>query len=231
MTERPSADADLRTWLRAPDDQWRTLLQQPALAIERRIWPLVSDLLVDDEPRLRKRALDFIMVWQQDRALPRLVEVATQHRTLFADQEVDGTRLRERLQHALANQCPPGSPVAVTLWTLVDDQLPSEAAAAPLAIANPPRAAALAARFPHATWHQAAVGAVALYRRDDLLDFLTRLASTQARETREALVTEADHMIERDDHKLRPLVIRYRLPIPRRPAPTLRDLRHAVSRL
>src|SRR4051812_15543272 len=66
-------------------------------------WPLVSQLLQDEDPIVRARALEFVMNWRDDRTRDRLFEIARMHKDLFADQLVDGVRLRERLQHAIAN--------------------------------------------------------------------------------------------------------------------------------
>jgi hypothetical protein len=226
----PTGEAALEAWLRdQAADPWDFLVAEPTPVIERRVWPLASRLLIDGEARIRLRALEFFMRWTTgaDRTLPRLADIAARHSALFADQLVDGFRLRERLQHVIADGCRPGVPLTATLWRLVDDRLPAAAAAVPLAAHDPRRAAQIAAQFPDAlTWRRDVVAAIARYRRDNLLEILALFAGAP---DAEALAAEADTAIDRDDRRARSTAQRHRLHPPINAPPSLRAIRHILG--
>jgi hypothetical protein len=210
---------DLETQLRQrapgppqpPDSApWEFLLREEEIG--ERIWPVVSRLLDDDDPVVRLRALEFVMMWRDERTLPRLLQV-TNH---FGDDLVDGIPLRERMQHALANRCTgrDAPQIAPTLLaTLRGAEEPSISAAAVLGAQFPEKAAVIAARS-SLEWARQATAAVALYRRDDLADFLRVVNRPELRDV-------AERTIERDDERARKIAAKLGLPGPRKPPPTL----------
>jgi hypothetical protein len=53
---------------------------------------VISRLLLDADPVVRERAVEFVRGWDDGAALtaPRLIEVASQHAELYADQASKG---------------------------------------------------------------------------------------------------------------------------------------------
>jgi hypothetical protein len=241
MMALPAGDASLERLLRArapgppaaPDaTPWAFLLRQPEQVLTSRVWPLVSRLLGDEDAVVRLRALEFVMSWQP--AEQRLLEVARRHAALFADQLVDGIRLRERLQHAVANRCvgPAAPEIAPVLLSLLDGGAPSPATASVLGAHAPERAAGLAAGMgvtaAERRFIQDAVAAAALYHRDKLLDLLASLRERPADDRRE-LAAAADVAMERDDARAARLAAKVGLAAPRHPSPSLEQLRAALA--
>ena len=239
--ELPPDDAGLERLLReqAPGPppwgdtaQWEWLLRQDEDALEKRVWPLVSRLLADKDDVIRDRALWFTMTWRNhDATLPRLLELGKQYAALYADQVVDGTRLRESLQHALANRClKRGSPAFPVLLGLLDGKPPSPTTGAVIGSEDPKKAALLAAAMgtssQESAWIEDATAAIAFYHRDELIPFLSKLSQ---RPNREALAARAERSVERDDIKLKKILQKEGLPSPTRPAPTKDELRRALG--
>jgi hypothetical protein len=198
---------------------WEFLLAEEDIG--ERVWPVVSRLLTDGDPVVRARALEFVMTWRDDRTLPRLVEVAGS----FGDDLVDGVALRERMQHAIANRCTGRDAPTIApalLSTLRDGEEPSIAAAPVLGAQFPDRAAEIAARS-SLDWAQKAAVAVALYRRDQLLDFL-RVAG------RAELIETAEQSLEHDTNRAQKIAAKLGLPGPTRPAPTRDELERAIRK-
>jgi hypothetical protein len=99
--ELPEDDRALESMLRdrrngPPDpgeaNPWSFVRRWPDAAVRGRVWPVISRLLLDADPVVRERAVEFVRGWDDGAALtaPRLIEVASQHAELYADQASKG---------------------------------------------------------------------------------------------------------------------------------------------
>ena len=217
---------------------WAFLLRLPDALLAERVWPVVDQLLVDDDPRVRLCALEFLMTWRggTDQTLPRLVDLAEHHADRFADQEVAGVRLRERLQHAIANQVrAPGRDSAqllALLRQLEDDKLSSASTATVFGALDPEyltkRVSGLDDSAEAAAYRQNGAAAVALYQRDRLPLLLRALASRPAAEKEQVLAAVLPNLVLDEDKVVR-IALKNRLPPPRAPAPSEADCRAALG--
>jgi hypothetical protein len=217
---------------------WDFLLRLPDELLAARVWPVVDDLLLDGDPRVRLYALEFVMTWRGgvERTLPRLVDVAEHHADRFADERVGGARLRERLQHAIANQArAPGRDCAqltALLRRLDDGSLPSAGTATAFAALDPDYFTTVAVRLgdtpEEIAYRKSGAAAVALYQRDRILPLLGALAP-RPREEKEQLLLAVLANLALDDDKVARIAHKNRLPPPAQPAPSEADCRAALG--
>ncbi len=213
---------------------WAFVRRWPDAAVRGRVWPVVSRLLLDADPVVRERAVEFVRGWDDGAALTasRLIEVASQHAELYADQAIEGMTLRYALAFALSNRVTPanGAQIAGLLRELANHELIGGGTASVLGRYEPTFVTEVAPKYGDAQldWIAEAAGSMALFRRDSLVPFLTALRGlTQA--TRERLLATVEEYIKRDDVAAKSLARGQGLPIPTKAAPTAASLRSAIG--
>ena len=220
----------------APDDAtpWDFVRRWPASVVTKTAWPVISRLLDDGDALVRVRALEFIRDWSDGAALttPRLIEVAERHPERFGDEVVEGVPLRHTLAHALSNRADAqhGARIASVLRTLTKTSLPGGGAASVLGRYEPGFVAAEAQRRGDAAiaWIEEAARSLALFRRDEVLRFLTALRSLSV-DSRERILKAVEGYIKRDDGVAASLAKTMLLPPPSRPAPTDDECKRAIG--
>ena len=219
----------------APDEAtpWDFVLQWTEADLRARVWPTISRLLLDDDDRVRERALEFIANWHDgaDVTTQRLLEVAEQHLQLFAKQAPDGVPLREKLARALANRARVDGPrVAAILRRLASDTPVGGGAATVLGMYEPGFVTAQAARWEDRalTFIDEAAQSLALFRRDAVLPFL-RAVRHLSEPSRSQLLATIESAMKRDDAVATFLPRSRGLPSPTQPAPSDDECRRVVG--
>jgi len=237
---QPTSEADLEMTLRhtAPgppsfgeDQPWDFALQWEPAYIRDRVWPMVSRLLVDADPVVRARSVEFVNAWSGAEAatIQRLIEVATQHASLYRE-----PGLQTLLSFALSNKAISVHANRATI---------AKAILALLGGAPPRGATTLVAEYePEALIRSAgqwtadsedqraarsAAGAMAMYHRDHLLALLAALAGRSVAD-REEILEDVTDELGLPDEKLRLILARDSLPFPAT-HPTVEDCRRALG--
>ncbi len=241
--ELPQDDRALESMLRdqrngPPDpgeaNPWAFVRRWPDAAVRGRVWPVISRLLLDADPVVRERAVEFVRGWDDGAALtaPRLIEVASQHAELYADQAIEGMTLRYALAFALSNRVTPtnGAQIAGLLRELANHEPIGGGAASVLGRYEPAFVQAQAQKWGDAQidWIEEATRSLALFRRDAIVPFLTALRGL-SQATRERLLAAVEEYIKRDDAEATTLARGQGLPIPTKAAPTAAYLRSAIG--
>ena len=239
----PADDVALETMLRDrrfgpadPDEStpWDFVLRWPDAVLRQRVWPLCSRLLVDGDPLVRLRAIEFARDWSDGAAIttPRLIEAAEQHPELYGDEVVEGAPLRDAMAHALANRAlwSDGTRIAAILRKMAADRPLGGGAASVLGRHDPAFVAAQGRRWGDGAidWLEQATRSLALYRRDEIVGFLQALAGLSA-PSRERLLAAVESAIKRDDQQAAAVAKGQRLPAPSRPAPSAAECRQAIG--
>ncbi len=213
---------------------WDFLSRVPDDARENFVRPVVHELLTDGDPTVRERALGALMNFPTEAStIDRLIEVASRRAQLFADQTVNGRRLREKLEHALANVAY-GSPrereIAALLRALAGSRVPVEPAATILGKLEPDFAADVVRRHGAAAAQFAVEAAVmvARFHRDELTTWLAS-AKSLPQDAREQLASRLQPELALDDARLAALAARANLPPPAQPAPSLDQCRKILG--
>jgi len=160
---------------------WSFVRRWPDAAVRSRVWPVISRLLLDADPVVRERAVEFVRGWDDGAALtaPRLIEVASQHAELYADQAIEGMTLRYALAFALSNRVTPanGAQIAALLRELAKRDPIVGSAASVLGRYEPTFVSELAPKYGDAQvdWIAEAAGSMAQFRRDSVVPFVTAL--------------------------------------------------------
>ncbi len=213
---------------------WDFLQRWPANVVRQRVWPVVSKLLEDSDPVMRARSVEFVQYWSAggDETSTRILEIGEREPKLFGDDIVDGETLRDEYARAAATLARghQGSRLAKLLRKMAADEPLGGDAAAVLAQFEPEFVVAQARRWGRGAgaWVKAAARAMALYRRDDLIDFL-EAASGLDRDDRERVIALVESAIERDDGKMAGIARTMGLPTPTRQAPSAAECRKAIG--
>ena len=220
----------------APDEAtpWDFVRRWPAAIITRAAWPVVSRLLVDDDEAVRVRLIEFVRDWSEGAALTtsRLVEVAERYPDRFGDQEVEGVPIRHTLAHALSNRADArnGARIAAVLRKMSTHSLLGGGAASVLGRYEPAFVISEAQRRGDAAadWIEEAARSLALFRRDQVIPFMSSLRAL-GEGTRERILKTVQSYIKRDDAVAATLAKNMLLPPPTRPAPSDEDCRQAIG--
>jgi hypothetical protein len=171
------------------------------------VWPVITRLLLDPDPIVRTRGLEFIHAWRIGIAttLPRLLEMAEDHADLFQE-----PGLLAKLASTLASQGVEidsyRSSIAKAIRVLLRGKPPPRGAETVVAEFEPDALIASASQWTDSDEDKAAAksaaGSMALYRRDHLLALLSALSGRDT-STRDELVEEVTPMLAVPDDKLR----------------------------
>jgi hypothetical protein len=84
---QPTTHADVKAMLRTSTSSWLFALQWRPPFLFRSVWPAVSDFLVDPDPVLRARGLEFVQAWKVGSAatFDRVIDLAENHPSLFRE--------------------------------------------------------------------------------------------------------------------------------------------------
>ena len=238
----PADDGALERLLRersfgptAPDEvtPWDFVLAWPESAMRKRVWPIVSRLLLDSDERVRTRAVELARRWEAGRnvAIPRLLDAVEQHIDLFARPVVEGVPLRDTVAHALSDRAAVDpARVVAQLKRLAAGGLPGGGAASVLGERDPQFVIQVAQRAGDdaVDWLEEAARALALFRRDDVVPFLEALRRRPAA-TRERLLAVVEQYVQRDDKKAAAIAGADGVPPPAGPAPSPDACRRAIG--
>jgi hypothetical protein len=239
----PADDGALERLLRerrsgppAPDETtpWDFVYQWSPAVVEKRVWPIVSRLLLDADEMVRARAVEFVRLWRNGAAMttPRLLDVAQRHAALFADQRPEGIPLRDEMAHALADRSSRGDgpQIASVLKRLAADEPVGGGAASVLGEQAPEFVTAQVKRWGDGAidWLEEAARTLAMFRRDAILPFLTA-ARGLSDGNRERLVAAVDAYVKRDDALATTIAQTEGLPPPTQPAPSTAECRRAIG--
>jgi hypothetical protein len=239
----PADDRSMEALLRdrrygppTPDDAtpWDFVRRWPDAVVRDLAWPVVSRLLDDDDALVRVRAIEFVRDWSEGAALtvPRLLDVAERHPDRFGDQAVEGVPIRHTLAHALSNRADAGfgPRVAAMLRKMSAGALVGGGAASVLGRYEPAFVIGEVQRRTDADadWIEEAGRSLALFRRDEVIPFLTALRALEPA-TRERIFEAVRGYIKRDDAVAGALAKNLQLPPPKRPAPSDEECRRAIG--
>lgn len=236
-TSTADAEAMLRSSAAGPpsfgdDDPWDFVLRWPEDVIANVAWPAISHLLEDDDPDVRARSISFVGVWRDggQRTLDRLIEVATQRASLFRD-AAQADELAIALAGKSASLPAQGPRVASAILALLSGAPPPKGAVTVLAEHEPSAVIQGATKWSHDSAGQAAAKgaafAMAMYRRDDLLELLAALGA-RSLEQRTEILAEIEAPLALADDQLALILKTEGLPLPQT-HPTLDDCRRALG--
>ena len=196
------------------------------------VWPVIARLLVDPDPTIRTRALEYVNAWSVNDALvvTRLIELARNHAGTYAEPGV-----RAELARTLANKAVSvrsfRAKIAAAIVALLGGGAAPKGTTALLAEYEPDALTAAAGAWSEELDDQsaaeAAARAMAMYRRDHLLAFLAALAGRSA-ESRGEIAKELTGSLAIPDDKLQLILDADRIPMPAT-APTIDECRKALG--
>jgi hypothetical protein len=208
----PESEGALETLLRdrrfgpaAPRDlnPWDFLQRWPQPVLAKRVWPIVSRLLVGNDSALRARALEFMNSWSDGIGLTagRLAEVGEQHPELFGAETVDGLALRDQYARTASTLASyqQGQRLASVLRRLATDEPLGGSASAIVGEYDPMFVIRQIKRWGArgADWALDAARTFATKSRTELLDYLVAASSLDV-ETREQILRRIEQVIRRD---------------------------------
>lgn len=239
--QEPATEADVERLLRSTaagppgygdDLPWEFALRWSGGFQQTTMWPVVSRLLLDPDPTIRLRAVELSNAWSVNDALVvlRLIEIAMNHASTYAEPGV-----RAELARALANKSVSvrsfRAKIAAAIVALLGGDAAPKGTTALLAEYEPDALTRSAGRWTEEFEDQAAVEtavrAMAMYRRDHLIAFLTRLSRRSA-ESRGDLAKELVESLAIPDDKLQLILDVDGIPMPRA-RPTLVECRRALG--
>jgi hypothetical protein len=241
VSDAPATDAQVETMLRqsasgppsfGEDRPWDFALRWRQPFIFDHVWPIVSRLLIDPDPVIRTRALEFVHDWKDGAAktVGRLIEVATDHADLYREPDLVRDLCSTFSRKAFEVQSYRAA-IAKTIVVFLDGA-PPRGAETLVTEYEPEAVIASASRWTETELDQSAAkesaSAMALYRRDHLLALLRALATRSAQSREEILEGIASDLAITGDH-LRSILAMDGLPQPTRPDPTLNDCRRALG--
>ncbi|HUS29114.1 MAG TPA: hypothetical protein VMZ53_11405 [Kofleriaceae bacterium] len=214
------------------DYPWHFAMRwRPAFVFDH-VWPVVSALLTDGDPTVRRRALEIVFAWKPGSAvaLGRLRDIATNHAELYQD-----STLKTELCGALASKAVDlplqGPLVAKLIVGLLNGEPPRDGAETVVAQFEPNAVIQSASRWTEdasdRSCASAAARAMAIYRRDHLLGFLRRLAGW-SEANREQILKPLPNALAIPDETLRVILDKVGVPLPAT-QPTADECRHALG--
>lgn len=237
--QEPATEADVERLLRSTaagppafgdDLAWDFALRWSSGFQLSHMWPVVSRLLVDPDPTLRMRALELLNSWSVNDGLvvTRLIDIARSHAA------GDEPEVRAELARTLANKATSvrsfRAKIAAAIAGLLGTGAAPKGTTALLAEYEPDTLRSNAAAWTEDTLDQlaaqTAASAMAIYRRDHLLAFLTALAH-RSTESREGIASEIVESLALPDDKLKLILDVDRIPMPST-RPTLDECRRAL---
>jgi hypothetical protein len=196
------------------------------------VWPVVSRLLVDADPIIRMRSVEFVNAWREGDpvTLQRLMDVAINYSSMFRAPD-----LLERLAPTLASKAVTLPrycyEIAKSIALLLGEVPPPAGSAAFLSEYEPDVVIQNGGRWSERMHDQSAatsaVRSMALLRRDHLLALL-RALSVRSVADREALLKVAVENIDYPDNDLRKILDGDGIPMPQT-HPTLDECRRALG--
>lgn len=237
----PATEADVERMLRSSaagppsfgDDQvWDFALRWPQPFIFDKVWPVMTKLLVDPDPMVRTRALEFVNAWKAGAApsVARLMEIVRKHASAYPEPE-----LRNELARTLANKATAIRSYRSTLANGIVSILggaPAPRGTTALLAEYTPDALIQSA----GAWNEdhddqraaeSAASATAMYRRDQLLALLAALAG-RSQESRERIAKELTTPLAIPDDKLALILDADDIPMPTT-HPTVDEARRALG--
>jgi hypothetical protein len=210
---------------------WDFVMRWPEPVLESKVWPIVSRMLEDSDPTLRARSLEFVNAWTTgaERGLERLLDIVKARRSAYPEPE-----LRAQMAWVLSNLSVtvPGMrrKIAGHIVLLLDGAPPPDGSTILVAKFHPDELVQSAGQWTESYEDQsaaeAAAGAMATYRRDQLLAFLTMLAGRSV-EQREEIASRVEKRLAIPDDDLRELLSEDRIPMPTT-RPTIEECRKAL---
>jgi hypothetical protein len=237
----PSTEAQVEAMLRASAagppaggdlQPWDFVLRWRPSFLFRRVWPVVTRLLVDPDPVVRARAVELVGAWSVGDAttLDRLIELATKHASLYQDPGLQALLAATLAGKAISIRSH-RAPIAKAIATLLAGAPPPKGAAPLVAEYEPEVVIRSAGRWTERAQDQAAAvsaaGSMAMYRRDHLLALLGALAARSA-PAREEILEEVAGELGLPDDKLRLILEVDDMPLPQA-RPTVDDCRRALG--
>ena len=239
--QEPATEADVERVLRSTADSppafgedlpWEFALRwSPGFQLSS-MWPVVSRLLVDPDPNLRRRSLELVNSWSVNDALvvTRLLEIARNHAATYGERDV-----RAELARTLANKATSvrsfRAKIAAAVASLLGTGAAPKGTTALLAEYEPDALTANAYAWSeeHEDQYaaQTAASAMALYRRDHLLAFLSALKHRSA-ESRGNIANEIVDSLAIPDDKLKLILDVDGIPMPTT-RPTVDECRRALG--
>jgi len=239
--QEPATEADVERVLRSTaegppafgeDLPWEFALRwSPGFQLTT-MWPVVSRLLLDPDPTIRRRALELVNSWSVNDALVvnRLLEIARNHAGIYGDREV-----RAELARTLANKATAvrsfRAKIAAAIVSLMSTGAAPKGTTALLAEYEPDALTANAYAwdedFADQQAAKTAASAMALYRRDHLLAFLAALKHRSV-ESRSDIANEVVDSLAIPDDKLQLILDVDGIPMPTT-RPTVDECRRALG--
>jgi len=239
--EPPATEADVERALRARaagppsfgDDQPWDFALRWELELQRRVvWPVIARLLVDADPTIRTRALEYVNASSLDdaAAVARLLDVARAHPDAYPEPTV-----RDALAWTLANKSvavrAERGAIAKAIVALLRGDPAPHGTSSLLAEYEPDALIASAPRWTEALEDQAAAvraaDAMAMVRRDHLLRLL-RALSRRSVESRDEIARAVAEPLAIPAEPLRAILAIDGLPMPTT-QPTLAECRRALD--
>jgi hypothetical protein len=128
---------------------WPPLRGEPRERLLAEVWPHAEALFRDPEPLIRRQTLELLASLRPPDAVDWLLTLAGTYAALYAEEVVQGTRLRERLFTVMVELAAPPHEERLlgAIVALAGDQLPGDATAGFVARMDPALALDLARRF------------------------------------------------------------------------------------
>jgi hypothetical protein len=237
----PTSEAEIEHVLRSTaagppsfgdDTPWDFALRWSPSFVLASVWRVVSRLLLDPDPTIRTRALEFANAWTAGAGMtvPRLLEIARKQAGAYPEPE-----LRVELSRTLANLAVTvrsfRAKIAAAIASLLGGAPPPRGMTALLAEYEPDAVIANAGAWTDDDEDQAAAegtaSAMAMYRRDHVLALMRALAGRSAA-FREEVAKAVSGPLAIPDDKLRLILENDGLPLPAT-TPTIDECRGALG--
>ncbi len=215
------------------DDQpWDFALRWSPSFVLASVWRVVSRLLVDPDPTIRTRALEFANAWTAGAGVtvPRLIEITRDHTSSYPE-----PALRVELSRTLANLSVTvrsfRAKIAAAIVSLLGGAPPPRGTTALLAEYEPDAVIASAVGWTDDDEDQgaaeSAASAMAMYRRDHVLGLMRALAG-RGPSFREDVAKAVSGPLAIPDDKLQLILANDDIPMPTT-APTVDECRRALG--
>ncbi len=238
---QPTTEAEIEQVLRSTangppdagdDTPWDFALRWSPSFLLASVWRVVSRLLVDSDPTIRTRALEFANAWTAGAGMtvPRLIEITRNHAGAYPEPE-----LRVELSRTLANLSVTvrsfRAKIAAAVVSMLGGSPPPRGTTALIAEYEPDAAVASARKWTDDDEDQTAAegtaSAMAMYRRDHVLALMRALAGRSAA-FREGVAKAITDPIAIPDDKLKLILDNDGIPMPST-TPTLDECRRALG--
>jgi hypothetical protein len=211
---------------------WDFALRWPQPFIFATVWPVMTMLLIDSDPIVRTRAVEFVNAWRagDSTTLPRLLEIVKTFSSLYQE-----PGLRSLLAFTLSNKGVSidsyRPTIAKAIVMLLDGAPPARGAETIVAEYEPEAVIRAAGKWTERSEDQSAVigtvGTMVVFRRDKLLELLHVLAA-RSLPNREEILREVSQNIDYPDDDLRKILDGDGIPMPKT-HPTLDECRRALG--